>query len=109
MSAAGVIALFFLSAPIKPASATPYCSWDRPGPSGKLETCYSLGNWEAVKATHGEVYYWNKTTSEVSWDAPPGWDETATAPSTEAGEVSCTVVWSCTACCQCDRCALLPW
>ncbi len=31
--------------------------------------------WEALLSNHGEVYFWKKSTDEVSWEAPPGWND----------------------------------
>ncbi len=62
------------------------CSWTRPAgskPAGGKGTGAAAAAaavdpasaWEALISNHGEVYYWKKSTDEVSWEAPPGWCE----------------------------------
>ena len=38
-----------------------------------------LTEWEVVDDGAGSTYYYNPTTGETQWEAPPGWDENATA------------------------------
>lgn len=60
-------------------------SWDRPAnfkeggggsadasPAADSPKAAENGGWEAVKDDVGDIYYWNASSGETTWDKPAG-------------------------------------